>query len=425
MILRLIVWSMLICGFLQASSGRLAQARIKFDDQAYSDVLILLEPLLQSSEPEVLALAGHCEFELGNYLAAESYFKHLHDPTSLYRMVQIEDKLDNFSELEKYYREIKNPPDFIRYIFVRQLVLNGHYARALDELEKLASSPEYQDKAAYIKAVAWVHQGQFDKAHGVLAALSKSQNLELGQLAKLTNARLFYEQDQLPEAIAIYETLNYPEELALAQIRAGDLSHDLKKAQDYYKAAEGHITDKGLKSDVLVRQEKNDEARVYAKANTDQINAVKTKIISNDPALLQDAWIVQQPEARRLQALKKNLARSESQLHDTKLAYEIFRIHTIGHYESSDVQAEIANAKKNLEKLQVELQNLKDEFQTSLGRVVHEAMPVWLARLDERMGQSSGSSVQIGFSELSRLQKRIAQIEQVKAAELKQAEEAF
>lgn len=199
----------------RALSGRLAQARLRFSWHAYSDALVILGPFLNSGNPEVLKLAGHCEFELGNYLAAASHFKTLGDPLSLHRKVQIAERLNDFDALEKAYRQIISPPDFVRYIYARQLVLKGQDLKALPELEKLAHSLEYKERAVYIKAVVWVRQNNPDKAQELLTTLSRSQNLELAQLARLAKARLSTGQEQ-PEKAEDLKQLNLMKEKILA-----------------------------------------------------------------------------------------------------------------------------------------------------------------------------------------------------------------
>ncbi|MEI6805007.1 MAG: tetratricopeptide repeat protein [Myxococcaceae bacterium] len=235
--------------------GRLDQAWIRFSEQNYTETLVLLRPFQNSNNPEIRALMAHSEFELGNYLAAGNLFKTLSDQTSLYRMVQIEDHLNNFSELEKYYHKIKKPPAFVRYIYARQLLINAQTEKALQELEGLMAPSEYQEKAIYLKAVAL-------KAQELFHSLFNSKNTELAQMARLSSARLYYEQDKPEKAIELYKMLNYPTELGLAQMRAGDLSQDLKQAQAYYQAAEANFTSPELLSEALLRQEKCDEARL-------------------------------------------------------------------------------------------------------------------------------------------------------------------
>lgn len=557
----------------RAMKGRLAQARLRFADHNYSDVLVLLGPLLESKNPEVLVLAAHCEFELGNYLAAAEYFKTLSDPTSLYRMVQIEDRFNNLAELEKYYRQIQTPPDFVRYIYARQLLLHNQDGKAIEELQKLGASADYKDQATYIKAVAYVRQGQFEKAQELLTSLLTHQNLVLAQLAKLSSARLYYEQDKPEKAIELYETLNTPEELAMTKIRAGDLSHDLKVAQAQYAGAEKLISDKGLMSDVLLRQEKNDEARAFLQANQNEVLLIQKKINDNDPAMLQEPWISKQPEILKLAELGQKISKLESLLNETELAYEVFEIDLIDRFgadnsaivrlarelaaireqlvqfsraelgfsfqnntssayllkstdyeldgqllsvltpqelsvgmhtlkvtvtyqsilnyklvssysfevargevlkmllvfnenpntkkpqlsltksitgtdltlldrlnaqdsamsmelrrlqseEPQRMHAELLEAKADLSALRVELASLEESYVATQKQVIQEAKPVWLTRLDERIHEGDQAGVQIGLTERLRLQKRIAQLEQVKAAELKQTEEA-
>ncbi len=429
MIFRFISMSILVCSSLWAydsvsMAGRLVQARLQFEERNYSEALILLAPLLNSKDSEVLTLAAHCEFELGNYLAAAEHFKMLSDPTSLYRMVQLEDRFNNFPELEKYYQRIISPPDFVRYIHARQLFLNGYDARALPELDLLMTSPDYEDRATYIKAAVLARQGQIDQAVQLLTGLSGSLNSELAQLAKLTKARLLYEQDQVEKSIALYETLNYPDELAWVQLRAGDLSPDLKKAQSYYQAAERHASDLGLKSDILIREDKNDEARVYLKANQDNVLATQKKIAENNPELFMDPWVLAQPEVAQLWALQNKIAELENLWNDTNLEYEIFKIDLIDE-EFQEKLDKFKQANLLLTGLRVELRNLKENYADTSKRALEEAKPVWLAKLDERIHEADQVAIRSGAGERLKLRNRIAQIEQTKAAELRRAEEAF
>lgn len=318
----------------RAIQGRINQAWIYFENHEYGKALFLLTPFLETNDPQVLALAGHSEFELGNYLAAGVHLSLLSDQTSLYRMIQIEDKLGNFTELKKYYSKIKNPPDFIKYIYARQLILNNQGKEASALLQEIPVSSDYFEKAQYVRAIGLVQNRDYTGAQAIFKSLEASHNLQLAELAKVNLARLYYELGQPNQAISIYEKLYYPDELAKSQILAGDSSQDLKIAQQYYKSAESNAVDKSLWAKSLFRQNKNEEARIAVKGIRDSLVELKSKIQNNDSKLLQEDWIQNQPELSGLGGLQDKIAVLRKELQEVQLEYELFEVDAVGQFES-------------------------------------------------------------------------------------------
>ena len=322
--------------------GRLAQANVHFSKHHYGKVLSVIEPVLtqaqtlnRNKQNKLFALAAHSYFELGNYVQADQYFKKLPDQTSLYRRVQIANHFGNFKTLQSIYSKIKNPPDFVRYIYGRQLFLQNKFKKAKRELSKLKESPKYKERASYILATIFLKEGGPHKAQDLFESTSKSSSPELAKLSKLATARVAYMQDKPEQAIAIYQELDQPEELAQAHLLAGDLQEDTKEAKRFYKKAR--------------------------------------KISSN--------WISEQPEVQELKNLHQKINVLKSRILKLEVAYNRFEIRNL---EALGFKpSKIINLAKSLQEIQKKLSEatsskMHSVTQINLGKLEHLQEKIFL-----------------------------------------------
>lgn len=74
-----------------------------------------------------------------------------------------------------------------------------------------------------------------------------------------------------------------------------------------------------------------------------------------------------------------------------------------------------------LEKLKEQLKNIQLEYESASKQLIEASQPKWIAQLDEQIFENDKIVIAICSVERFKLQKRIAQIEQVKTAEIKRA----
>ncbi|MES2503551.1 MAG: tetratricopeptide repeat protein [Myxococcota bacterium] len=340
--------------------GRLNQARFWFERHEYGKTLAILQPILRGNaklspvqQQDIFAMTAHSSFELGSYLEARGGFLKLNDKTSAIRLVQIADQLGDLNGLKAAYSKINEPPEFVRYIYARRLFINHQDLEARLELEKLENSAEYADRAKFILGASWARSGNLPKARALFSDLLKSTNLKIASLAKLALARTLYEEDKPKQAIEIYEEVHAPDELALAQMRAGDLSRDLNEAQKYYRQAEKSAVDQKILGQVLTRQDDTQNSRKITAALLANVTDMKKMIAAGDTYVLETPWMQTKPEIQRLAKIHVQLKNMEGEIAALQTAYDAFDVDSVDQLKSESAL---------LERLTSELAPIREEL---------------------------------------------------------------
>ncbi len=455
---------------LSGLEGRLAQAKMQFSQGNYGACLGLLAPVLAhlgdlsaKDQEEARAMAGHSKFELGDLNGARTYFSKLSDQTSLYRMIQIEAKNRDVKQLKEYYRQIKNPPDFIRYTYARALFLDGADTEAKPILESLQKSPEYGERSVYILAALLGRQGEPALASALFKSLENSNNKPLADLAKVAAARWAYMADKPADAIRIYEKLNHPNELASAQLLAGDLEPDLKRAQGYYQEAEKNASESNVRRNALIRQNKFEQALKISKVQQAEVSGLKSKLDRGDRAFFDETWAQQQPEVKRLKSLRAIILRLSQEISLLDNEYNNLEIESVGEIgwasskysklalelrdlyartesfdakheieilanelsrkqvnDSDKMQAELLEAGLKLAALKAQFQKLQSD-EAKLTQELIQNKTLWLARLERLTHEDDEALVRANISKRRELRQRLGQIEQLKASQIEKA----
>jgi tetratricopeptide (TPR) repeat protein len=137
-------------------------------------------------------------------------------PMSLMRLIEIAVVQRNYGEAERLYAtlltQFKEGEDgsLGRYIIGKSYYLRGDPAKALEILDSVPENGSYYATAQYYAAVLMVKQGNYREAVNRLRQLKKTlkgdvaNKDELYSLTNLSLARIYYELNDFPQAMAHY-----------------------------------------------------------------------------------------------------------------------------------------------------------------------------------------------------------------------------
>ena len=180
-------------------------------------------------------------YELRNYTGARIYFEqllqvegHSYQARAITALMDIGTRLRDNSKLQSYYAQYSalapdGIPGEVRYLYGKALLLTGLGDAAATELTQIPSGDTHYLRAQYILGAALVRQAgergstgeysrkQREKLEEALAIFTgvtqtppvATEDKEVVELAHLARGRLYYELDQLQEALDAYQYVSW------------------------------------------------------------------------------------------------------------------------------------------------------------------------------------------------------------------------
>jgi len=305
---------------------RVADGRVLLSLKSYVPASMVLTDVVENHPQhpavyEALYLLGESLFGAGDYYGARTRFRELitraDDPAvrpfaarALGRLIEIAIRTHNFDGVDEYFEKLNRLPTqeveaaagYYRAKFQynkavaavdvnsREGKIDGSgadaalLAQARQGFEAVAESSPFYPQARYFVGVILALSGQYQQAIEAFSRVlqmpaNTSEQRQVQELARLALGRLYYETDQLPQAVATYEGVSRDSkyfdsalyEIAWVYIRAKDtgraeqaLATLVTTSPDSSYVADGIV----LRGNLLMRNDELDQATdVFAGAS--------------------------------------------------------------------------------------------------------------------------------------------------------------
>jgi TolA-binding protein len=318
---------------------RLSDGRVLVQLKSFEPASLVLMDVVENhpnhpAVPEALYLLGEALYGAGDYLGARTRFRELiaksespavrpYTSRTLGRLIEIAIRTGNFDGVDEYFERLNRLPSqeveaaatYFRAKFIynkavanvevrkREGPIDGKVAdaallaEARQGFEAVAESSPYYGPARYFVGVILALGGQHMQAieafqRVVRLPVSTDEQQEMNELSQLALGRLYYETDQLPQAVAAYEAVPRESkyfdsalyEIAWVHIRAKNtksaeqaLATLVETTPDSSYVADGIV----LRGNLLLRNGQHDQAAdVFVNASSgygpvrDSLNAV-------------------------------------------------------------------------------------------------------------------------------------------------------
>ncbi len=315
---------------------RLTDGQLFYQLQDYVRASIILTDVVDNypqhrAMPDALFLLGESLYSAGDYLGARTRFRQLisraeesafrpYAARSLGRLIEIAIKTRDFDGVEDYFEKLSRlPPQEVeaattyfraKYLYNKAVptedVTRGDSdlktttidTQALDSarlaFEAVAESSPYFPQARYFVGVILTLQRQFPQAVEAFRRVLRAQattpeHAQVIELAQLAMGRLFYETDQLDQAVEAYQSVPRTSkwfdaalyEIAWVYIRMGDSTRAERALEVLQIAApeSRYLADGSLlRGNLLLRNGNLEEAALVFKATVDKYGPVRQQL---------------------------------------------------------------------------------------------------------------------------------------------------
>ena len=173
-----------------------------------------------------LYLLAESLYQLNNYTTALHYFKKMlkeDDTTYLHhaasRAIAIGVKFNKPKTINKFYRIYEKKiggriPDQVRYERGRTLFVDQRDDEGVEELNKIPRSSDFYLRSKYIRGAAAVRADNADRSLNLYREIADAKAMnktdqQVIELAHLALGRLYFDQDDLDEAINAYQFISF------------------------------------------------------------------------------------------------------------------------------------------------------------------------------------------------------------------------